>query len=234
VYPSASRVCHSPLSDMKEKLISNGLETIDVAGHDSTIGYSRYVDKPVKESSAIVRLLQDAGALVHLKTSVPTGLLAIETSSAVFGRTTNPYNPGHSAGASTGGGAALLACGGSKIEVGTDLAGSVRIPAHFCGVWSLKGSAGRFPIWGNRSPMMGLESLPILAAPMANSLDDLCEFWKRVLDMKPWQYDHTVMPLLRADLISGVHTIHVVCSSPMAACESARRGQTIEVGCHLG
>ncbi|KAF5349081.1 hypothetical protein D9756_009426 [Leucocoprinus leucothites] len=170
-------------------------ETIDVAGHDSTIGYSRYVGQPAKESSAIVRLLQDAGALVHLKTSVPTGLLAIETSSAVFGRTTNPYNPSHSAGASTGGGAALLACGGSKIEVGTDLAGSVRIPAHFCGVWSLKGSAGRFPIWGNRSPMVGLESLPILAAPMANSLDDLSEFWKRVVDMKPWQYDHTCIPL---------------------------------------
>lgn len=203
----------------EQKLNSKwALETIDVAGHDSTIGYSRYVGKPAKESSAIVRLLQDAGALVHLKTSVPTGLLAIETSSAVFGRTTNPYNSGHSAGASTGGGAALLACGGSKIEVGTDLAGSVRIPAHFCGVWSLKGSAGRFPIWGNQSPMMGLESLPILAAPMANSLDDLSEFWKRVLDMKPWQYDHTVMPSLCADMISGVHTIHIVCSSSMAAC----------------
>ncbi|KXN82751.1 Fatty acid amide hydrolase 1 [Leucoagaricus sp. SymC.cos] len=171
-------------------------ETIDVVGHDSTIGYSRYVGKPVKETSAIVRLLQDAGALVHVKTSVPTGLLAIETSSDVFGRTTNPHNPSHSAGASTGGGAALLASGGSKIEVGTDLAGSVRIPAHFCGVWSLKGSAGRFPIWGNRSPMKGLEALPTLAAPMANSLDDLSEFWKRVVDMKPWQYDHTCVPLL--------------------------------------
>ncbi|EKM76928.1 hypothetical protein AGABI1DRAFT_62660 [Agaricus bisporus var. burnettii JB137-S8] len=170
-------------------------ETIDIAGHDSTIGYSRNVGKPVKESSAIVRLLQDAGALIHVKTSVPTGLIAIETSSDVFGRTTNPYNPAHSSGASTGGGAALLASGGSKIEVGTDLAGSVRIPAHFCGVWSLKGSAGRFPTWGNRSPLMGLEALPSLVAPMANSLDDLTEFWKRVVEMKPWQYDHTCVPL---------------------------------------
>lgn len=130
--------------------------------------------------------------MIHVKTSVPTGLIAIETSSDVFGRTTNPYNPAHSSGASTGGGAALLASGGSKIEVGTDLAGSVRIPAHFCGVWSLKGSAGRFPTWGNRSPLMGLEALPSLVAPMANSLDDLTEFWKRVVEMKPWQYDHTV------------------------------------------
>lgn len=170
---------------------------------------------------------------MHVKTSVPTGLLAIETTSDVFGRTTNPYNPAHSAGASTGGGAALIASGGSKIEIGTDLAGSVRIPAHFCGVWSLKGSAGRFPIWGNRSPMMGLEALPILAAPMANSLDDLTEFWKRVVEMKPWQYDHTVCSnLLSLDF--RTMTCGLVYPTPMAACKSAGRGKEIEVGCNLG
>ncbi|KAF7761933.1 hypothetical protein Agabi119p4_9925 [Agaricus bisporus var. burnettii] len=111
-------------------------DTIDIAGHDSTIGYSCNVGKPVKESSPIVRLLQDAGALIHVKTTVPPGLLAIETSSDLFGRTTNLYNSNHTPGASTGGGAALLASGGCKIEVGSDLAGSIRLPAHFCGVWS--------------------------------------------------------------------------------------------------
>lgn len=215
-------------------LLNRAPETIDVAGHDSTIGYSRYVNKPVKETSAIVRLLQDAGALVHLKTSVPTGLLAIETSSAIFGRTTNPYSPAHSAGASTGGGAALLASGGSKIEVGTDLAGSVRIPAHFCGVWSLKGSAGRFPIWGNRSPMMGLEALPILAAPMANTLDDLSEFWKRVVDMKPWQYDHTVCRPTQARISFECSHDDAVCAPTLAVHQSTGRRKAIKVGCHLG
>lgn len=146
----------------------------------------------MKESSPIVRLLQDAGALIHVKTTVPPGLLAIETSSDLFGRTTNPYNSNHTPGASTGGGAALLASGGCKIEVGSDLAGSIRLPAHFCGVWSLKGSAGRFPSWGNRSSMTGLESIPLIVGPMANSLDDLTEFWKRVVGMRPWEYDHTV------------------------------------------
>lgn len=189
--PSAAMTRDRPLLGVPVSI----KETINIAGHDSTIGYSCNVDKPARKSSAIVRLLQDAGALVHAKTSVPTGLLAIETSSDVFGRTTNPYNPAHSAGASTGGGAALLASGGSKIEVGTDLAGSIRIPAHFCGVWSLKGSVGRFPVWGDKSPMVGLEVLPTLAAPMARTLDDLTEFWKRVVDMKPWQYDHTCVPI---------------------------------------
>jgi Asp-tRNA(Asn)/Glu-tRNA(Gln) amidotransferase A subunit family amidase len=139
-----------------------------------------------------VRLLQDAGAILHVKTTVPTALIAIETESDLFGRTTNPYNQDHSVGASTGGGGALLACGGSKIEIATDLAGSARIPAHFCGIWGLKGSIGRFPTWGTMSSMMGLESIQILAAPMAGSLADLEEFWKRVVAMKPWTYDFTV------------------------------------------
>ncbi|KAF8239945.1 amidase signature enzyme [Tricholoma matsutake] len=170
-------------------------DTIDITGHDTTIGYSRKIAHPTMTSSAIVRLLQDAGALVHVKTAVPTGLLGLETSSDVFGRTTNPYSEAHSAGASTGGGAALLACGGSKIEIGTDIGGSVRIPAHFCGIWSLKGSAGRFPAWGAASSMEGLEGVQIVTAPMAGSLVDLEEFWQRVISAKPWQYDHTCIPL---------------------------------------
>ncbi|KIK00951.1 hypothetical protein K443DRAFT_591741 [Laccaria amethystina LaAM-08-1] len=170
-------------------------DTVDIIGHDTTIGYSRNVARPASTSSAIVRLLQDAGALVHVKTTVPIGLLALETSSDIFGRTTNPYNPNHTAGASTGGGGALVACGGSKIEIGTDLAGSVRVPAHFCGIWSLKGSAGRFPMWGSSSSMMGLEGVPIVASPLAGNLADLEEFWKRVVLSEPWRYDHTCVPL---------------------------------------
>jgi len=169
-------------------------DTVDIKGHDSTIGYSRNVGRPKSTSSSIVRLLQDAGALIHVKTAVPTGLLAIETVSDIFGRTTNPYNSNHTAGASTGGGGALVACGGSKIEIGTDIGGSVRIPAHFCGVWSLRASAGRFPMWGSGSSMMGLEGLPIVASPLAGNLEDLHEFSKRVILAKPWEYDHTVRP----------------------------------------
>ncbi|KAJ7637327.1 amidase signature domain-containing protein [Mycena polygramma] len=170
-------------------------DTVNVAGHDTTIGLARYANQPVPESAPLVRLLQDAGAILHAKTTVPTALIAIETESDLFGRTTNPYNANHSVGASTGGGGALLACGGSKIEIATDLAGSARIPAHFCGVWGLKGSVGRFPTWGTVSSMPGLESIQILAAPMAGSLADLEEFWKRVVGMKPWTYDFTCIPL---------------------------------------
>lgn len=80
-----------------------------------------------------MRLLQDAGALLHVKTTVPTALFSMETESEVFGLTTNPYNRNYGVGASTGGGGAIVAWGGSKIEIGSDVAGSVRIPAHTAG-----------------------------------------------------------------------------------------------------
>jgi len=143
-----------------------------------------------------VRLLRDAGAILHVKTTVPTTLLSAETRSDVFGgRTTNPYNPAYSSGGSTGGGAALLAYGGSVIEIGTDLAGSLRTPAHYSGVYTVKGSAGRFPAPGGVSSVNGLEAIQLVAGPLARNMDDLEEFWKRVLQMKPWEYDHSCIPL---------------------------------------
>lgn len=140
----------------------------------------------------MVRLLQDAGALVHAKTTVPTGLLGLETATDLFGRTSNPHNPAFVPGASTGGGAALAACRGSMVEIGTDLAGSVRIPAHFCGIFALKASAGRFPNWGNASSLPGLEAVQLVSSPLAARLDDLEEFSRRVVECRPWEYDHTV------------------------------------------
>lgn len=173
----------SPLSN----LISP--DTVNIAGHDTTIGYSRNVAHPVVTSSVIVQLLQDAGALVHVKMTVPVSLVGLETVSDVFGHTTNPYSKEHSPSA---GGGALLACGGSKIEISSDIAGSVRIPAHFCGIWSLKGSVGRFLTCGVASSMEGLEGVQIVMAPIAGSLEDLEDFWQRVVSANPWQYYHSV------------------------------------------
>ena len=120
------------------------------------------------------------------------GCLSFEVSSDIFGKTTNPHNAAFSPGASTGGGGALVASQGSMIEVGTDLGGSTRYPAAYCGLYSVKGSHGRFPSYGCQPCMPGLEAIPTITAPLARTLDDLDEFWKRVMDMKPCEYDHTV------------------------------------------
>ncbi|KIJ15384.1 hypothetical protein PAXINDRAFT_11929 [Paxillus involutus ATCC 200175] len=170
-------------------------DCIDIEGYDTTLGYSCRVNKPATSSAAIVRLLRDAGALIHVKTTTPPGMLGLETSSDLFGRTSNPYNSKFVSGASTGGGGALLASRGSVIEIGTDIGGSVRLPAHCCGVYGMRSSVGRFPSLGTLPPMPGLEFVATTCSPMARRLDDLEEFWKRVVEMKPWDYDHTCVPI---------------------------------------
>lgn len=104
-------------------------DTVGIEGEDSCIGYSAWVGKPFKKDAAIIRLLKDAGAVPFVKTNVPITLLSFESANDVFGTTTNPHNEDYSPGGSTGGEAALLAYGGSRLGIGTDVAGSVRAPA---------------------------------------------------------------------------------------------------------
>ncbi|KAH7882496.1 amidase signature domain-containing protein [Phlebopus sp. FC_14] len=196
--PSAS--VQTPPSPRVRRTLLSGVpvsikDCIDVEGYDTTVGYSCRANKPASSSAAIVGLLLDAGAILHVKTTTPTGLLGLETSSDLFGRTSNPYNSQYGSGASTGGGGALLASRGSVIEIGTDIGGSVRLPAHFCGIYGMRSSIGRFPSWGTHPPMPGLESVGTSCSPMARRLDDLEEFWKRIMETRPWEYDHTCVPL---------------------------------------
>ncbi|KAG6910723.1 hypothetical protein DXG01_008254 [Tephrocybe rancida] len=151
---------------------------------------------PMQKDSALVRLLRDAGAVPYVKTNIPITLMSGESWSDLFGRTTNVHKATHTSGGSSGGEGALLAFGGSRIGVGTDVAGSVRIPAHCSGVYTLKASVGRFPRTGNSSGIPGQEGVPPVYSPMARTLADLGTFWKAVVDMKPWEYDYSclVMP----------------------------------------
>jgi len=167
-------------------------DSIDVFGCPTTLGYAARASSYPSSSAAIVRLLHDAGALMHVKTTVPTGVFGLETASALFGRTAHPTHPTYSPGASTGGGGALLAQGGSIVEVGTDIGGSVRLPAAFCGLYALKASVGRFPCTGAQASTPGLEAIPTVVSPLARRLDDLRAFCERVIKMQPWDYDHSV------------------------------------------
>jgi Asp-tRNA(Asn)/Glu-tRNA(Gln) amidotransferase A subunit family amidase len=113
----------------------------------------------------------------------------------VWGRTDNPHVPNFSPGGSTGGESALLALGGSRIGIGTDVAGSVRVPAHFSGIYALKCSVGRFPKIGNTTSMPGQEGVSAVYSPMAKEMDDLSTLMKAVVEARPWEYDHSVIPL---------------------------------------
>jgi Asp-tRNA(Asn)/Glu-tRNA(Gln) amidotransferase A subunit family amidase len=169
-------------------------DTIVVGGYDTTVGYSRNVGNAVPEDGPMVRLLKDAGAVPYVKTNLPITLLSFESTNDVWGRCTNPHNAKYSPGGSTGGEGALLALGG-RIGIGSDVAGSVRAPAHFSGVYSLRCSTGRWPKAGIQTSMAGQEGVPSVYSPMARTLDDLCYFTRAVVGMQPWKYDPSVHPI---------------------------------------
>lgn len=130
-----------------------------------------------------------------MKTNLPISLLSFESTNDVWGRSTNPHNSKYSPGGSTGGEGALLAFGGGRIGIGSDVAGSVRVPAHFSGIYSLRCSTGRWPKSGIDTSMPGQEGIPSVFSPMARTLDDLIFFSKSIISMKPWTYDHSVHPI---------------------------------------
>ncbi|CAN6646403.1 hypothetical protein TRVA0_021S02080 [Trichomonascus vanleenenianus] len=203
-------------------------DTVCVTGYDSCIGYSKKCFKPAVQDAPIIRLLKDAGAVPFVKTNVPYTLLSFESYNDVWGVSENPHVHGYTPGGSTGGEAGLLAFGGSRLGVGTDVAGSVRVPAHFAGIYSLKCSTGRFPKAGNVTSMPGQEGIPAVYSPMTRTLPDLSFFLKAILDMNPWEYDYSVhpMPWREVELphkckVGVMWTDGIVKPSP--ACERALR-----------
>jgi len=170
-------------------------DSLVVGGFDTSVGYSSKTHQPEVEDGIMVRLLKNAGAIPFVKTNLPTTLLSFESTNDVWGRTTNPHNSKYSPGGSTGGESALLAYGGSRIGIGSDVAGSVRAPAHFSGCYSLRCSTGRWPKVGFKSSMPGQEGIPSVYSPMARTLNDLVYFTRAFIQSKPWTLDYSVHPL---------------------------------------
>ncbi|KAI0337627.1 amidase signature enzyme [Trametopsis cervina] len=177
-------------------------DTVSVAGFDSCIGYSAWVGKPATKDSPLVRLLRDAGAVPFVKTNIPITLLSLESSNEVFGTATNPHNKDYTPGGSSGGEGALLAYGGSRLGIGTDVAGSVRGPSHFSGTYTIKASSERFPKAGNATSIPGQTGVPAVYSPMTRTLEDLETMWRAIFSMKPWTYDYSclVLPWRDVDL----------------------------------
>ncbi|KKZ61247.1 hypothetical protein EMCG_04119 [[Emmonsia] crescens] len=169
-------------------------DSLQVKGFDISLGYAGLADKPYQEDGAVVRLLKDAGAIPYTKTNLPVTLLSFESDNPVWGRCLNPHAPKYSPGGSTGGEAALLALGG-RIGIGSDVAGSVRVPAAWSGIYALRCSTGRWPKSGINTSMAGQEGVPSVFSPMARTLNDLTYFTRAVIGMEPWKYDHSVHPI---------------------------------------
>lgn len=147
----------------------------ETAGLRTTSGAGQYADhQPAGDALAVGRLMA-AGAVVFGKTNLPTLAADLQSYNPVFGTTNNPWNAGHTCGGSSGGAAAALAAGLTPLELGSDIGGSIRTPAAFCGVFGHKATYGIIPMRGHiPGPPGTLTEVDLgVAGPMARSAADL-------------------------------------------------------------
>jgi amidase len=168
-------------------------DAFDVAGHITSCGLVSRLDNVAKNDTLIVSILREAGAIPFVKTNTSQACLLVESINNVYGTVLNPWNRNLSAGGSSGGEGALVAFRGSPLGVGTDGGGSLRIPASWNGLYTLKPTAPRIP--GFASGTGYSDSNSANYGPFAHDLDTIGRFCDIVLSYEPWLRDPAIIPL---------------------------------------
>jgi amidase len=152
-------------------------ESFAISGHPCTWGIPALKDSKAPNNSEVVERLQSAGAVMIGATNVPINLGDWQSYNAIYGTTNNPWDTTRSPGGSSGGSAAALAAGLGYLSVGSDIGGSIRVPAHFCGIYGHKPSLdlvslqGHLPGGARNNP--GFSTLLAVGGPLARSAEDL-------------------------------------------------------------
>src|ERR1700723_1758838 len=146
---------------------------IDVTRHRCEAGSRLRAGYVAAEDAPLVARLRAAGAVILGATNTPEYLMAWETDNLIYGRTNNPWDLTRTAGGSSGGEAAAIAAGLSAGGVGSDGGGSIRVPAHFCGICGLKPTPGRIPATGHYPVSAGPFAVIGVVGPMARTVADL-------------------------------------------------------------
>ncbi|KAI1623931.1 amidase [Exophiala viscosa] len=169
-------------------------DSFHIVGQDTSTGLACFVNDPAEQNSALAALLLDLGAILYCKTNLPQTIMTGDSDNNVFGRTLNPHNTNLTAGGSTGGEGALIALRGSLLGVGTDIAGSIRIPSLCNGLYGFRGSVGVVPHGGVRDlAVPGTDGVRSTAGPMATSIRDCQLLMKAIMESETWRYDSTVV-----------------------------------------
>ncbi|KAL2414140.1 Acetamidase [Exophiala dermatitidis] len=148
-----------------------------------------------KFESEMVRELRNLGAVLYCKTSVPHTLMSGETVNNIIGYTWNPKNRYLAAGGSSGGEGALIGLRGSPGGFGTDIGGSIRIPAAFNGLYGIRPTSGRMPYEGMANSMDGQNSVLSVVGPLATTARAVRLLTKSILSQSPWLYDPLVVDM---------------------------------------
>lgn len=148
-------------------------ESLAVAGLPNTAGVVSRADRIAPSTAPVVERLRDAGAILLGLTNTSEMCMWVESENRLYGRTCNPYDPARIAGGSSGGEGAAIGAGASPIGLGSDIGGSIRIPAFCCGVFGHKPSLGLVPATGTYPPVRGGTGYMFTNGPLARRAEDL-------------------------------------------------------------
>ena len=206
-------------------------EAFNIAGLATTWGVPALQDNIAGTDAEVVSRLRQAGAVLLGKTNVPLGLGDIQTYNEIHGVTNNPWDLSRSPGGSSGGSAAALAAGLCALEVGSDMAGSIRVPAHFCGLYGHKPTWGIVPNQGHALP--GAVALPDLgvAGPMARAADDLVLAMDLLAGVQPLNQPAWRLRLPRPDKNSlREYRVAILPGSEIAPVDDEISARVVETG----
>ena len=161
---------------------------------DNNAGFVAWVGKVPTEDADILQILWAAGAVFYARTTQPQSLMHLETSSNIYGVSTNPFNTTLTPGGSSGGEGAILGFRGSCLGIGTDIGGSIRSPAANNGVYGFKPTTNRLPVVGLLATMYGQEQIVPTIGPLSTSLEGCKIFLKTLIDAKPWLKEPWLLP----------------------------------------
>ncbi|KAK6352977.1 hypothetical protein TWF696_004967 [Orbilia brochopaga] len=165
-----------------------------IVGYDTSCGLASLCFKPARDNSAIVRILQDAGAVLYCKTNIPQTMMAFDSVNNIWGRTLNPLNRKLTPGGSSGGESALVAIRGSLLGIGSDVGGSIRVPAMCTGTYGIKPTSVRLTSnvgpGGFGTPGSFAVGVAVSHGPIATSLRSCELFLKVVADAKLWETEN--------------------------------------------
>ena len=218
-------------------------ESFHVVGTPTTVGLTARASHKAPADAYHVGRMRAAGAVVLGKTNVPQLVMSNDSQNPLYGRTKNPWNPERSAGGSSGGEAAAIAAGCSPLGIGSDIGGSVRLPANVCGICALKPTSGRLTMAGHLDVVPGQETILAQPGPMARFVGDLDLAFRFLCTPEQALVDPTVPPvppaadgaLITSRLRVGFYTNNGVLAPAPAVARAVReaadalRAQGLEV-----
>jgi amidase len=168
-------------------------DSFDIEGEDTTLGWVGLVGKPAAEDGLAVQQLKSLGAILYCKTNIPQSLMMSDSFNNLFLQSLNTLNRNLISGGSSGGEGALVGARGSFLGMGTDIGGSIRIPAVLQGLYGLNPTVGRVP--NRESTRTQKYVVPPVAGPIASALSSIEMFMESYLSSNPWESDPKLLPI---------------------------------------